>query len=79
MPDAHALIRHLIHQAILWYINHVGGAFHTNAYGYDGRYIIAISDAEYRRFKANLTTIRAVELPRDPAEGPWEIEAPNNA
>ena len=59
------MIKYLIHSAILWYINRVGGAFHTNVYGPEGCYIVAMSDVEYDSFKANLITIRAIELSKD--------------
>lgn len=61
---AKRILRRMIHKTILWYVNRVGGAFHVNAYGPDGRYIVALSEGAYHRTKAAETN-RAFWMARD--------------
>lgn len=41
------LLRVHVHKAIVWYLIRCGGAFHSGAYGEDGRYVKLFTDAEY--------------------------------
>lgn len=41
-----------VHRAIKWYLVRCGGAFHTGAYGPDGRYVVLVRDSAYGAVRA---------------------------
>ena len=45
------LARKHIHKAIVWYLKRCGGAFHSGAYGENGKYVKLFSDAEYNDYQ----------------------------
>lgn len=47
------LLRKFIHTLILRYIERNGGAFHTQPYGVQGRYVVALADAEYHELRGD--------------------------
>ena len=44
-------IRKKLHNFITWYLTEVGGAFHTNKYGKNGRYVVLMNEEEYHQYK----------------------------
>ncbi len=41
------MFKTLIHRLIGWYLRRCGGAFHRNAYGPDGRYVVEMTELQY--------------------------------
>jgi hypothetical protein len=44
-----------LHKFILWYTRDcAGGDFHVNPYGFEGRYIVCMNEAQYHHYMKNV-------------------------
>lgn len=44
------MFKTLVHGLIGWYLRRCGGAFHRNAYGPAGRYVVEMTERQYHRY-----------------------------
>jgi hypothetical protein len=47
-------MRRWLHRAIVWYLHRCWGSFHVNEYGPQGRYVVLMSEGQYRAFQDRL-------------------------
>lgn len=43
-------MKHFLHRLIAWYVWRCGCAFHLNAYGEDGRYVVLMNERQYNDY-----------------------------
>lgn len=53
-------MRHTIHKTICWCLRRCAGAFHCYNYGATGRYVVMMTDEQYRIYQKQERVVRKI-------------------